>query len=146
MSRSGTTRSCRQWRDPIRKQQTRVIGVDMDLAGKVALVTGAQQGIGAAIAREFARAGADVAINWLDDENAAGQVADAVRAAGRRALLYQADVARLDATRAMVAAVERELGPIDVLVNNAGVFPRVAFLDMRESDWDHVLDINLKAA
>jgi NAD(P)-dependent dehydrogenase (short-subunit alcohol dehydrogenase family) len=118
----------------------------MDLAGRVALVTGAQQGIGAAIAREFAAAGADVAINWLNDEEAARQVADAVRAAGRRAVLYQADVARLDATREMVAAVERELGPIDVLVNNAGVFPRVAFLDMQESDWDLVLDINLKGA
>jgi NAD(P)-dependent dehydrogenase (short-subunit alcohol dehydrogenase family) len=118
----------------------------MDLTGKVALVTGAQQGIGAAIAREFARAGADIAINWLDDENAARQVADAVQETGRRAMLYQADVIRLDATRAMIEAVERDLGPLDVLVNNAGVFPRVNFLDMQESDWDYVLDINLKGA
>jgi NAD(P)-dependent dehydrogenase (short-subunit alcohol dehydrogenase family) len=118
----------------------------MQCAGKVVLVTGAQQGIGRAMALEFAAAGADVAINWLDDEAAATRVADGVRAAERRALLVQADVARLAAVAAMVAPVERELGPIDILVNNAGVFPRVAFLDMEEGDWDYVLDVNLKGA
>jgi NAD(P)-dependent dehydrogenase (short-subunit alcohol dehydrogenase family) len=118
----------------------------MELTGKVALVTGAQQGIGAAIAREFAAAGADVAVNWLDDESAARQVAEDVRKAGRRAAALHADVANLAAVREMVAAVERELGALDVLVNNAGVFPRVSFLDMAESDWDYVLDVNLKGA
>jgi NAD(P)-dependent dehydrogenase (short-subunit alcohol dehydrogenase family) len=118
----------------------------MDLSGKVVLVTGAQQGIGAAMAAEFAAAGADVAVNWLDDEVAAQRVAERVQAAGRRALLVRADVARLDAGPEMVAAAERGLGPVDVLVNNAGVFPRVPFLDMTERDWDHVLDINLKGA
>ena len=63
----------------------------MQLAGKVVLVTGAQQGIGRAMAREFAAAGADVAINWLDDEGAARHVAEEVRACGRRAILAQAD-------------------------------------------------------
>jgi NAD(P)-dependent dehydrogenase (short-subunit alcohol dehydrogenase family) len=115
------------------------------LEGKVALVTGAQQGIGRAIALALAAAGADVATNWLDDEKAATAVADAVRAAGRRASLHRADMARLDEVRAMVAAAAQELGPVDILVNNAGVFPRVAFLDMTEADWDYVHDINLKA-
>jgi 3-oxoacyl-[acyl-carrier protein] reductase len=118
----------------------------MDLAGKIVLVTGAQQGIGRATALAFAAAGADVAINWLDDEAAAAAVAAGVRAVKRRALLHQADVARLDAVRAMVAAVEAELGPIDILVNNAGVFPRVPFLDLEERDWNFVLDVNLKGA
>ncbi len=109
-------------------------------------MTGAQQGIGAAMAREFAIAGAGVAVNWLDDEGAAEGVADRVRSAGARTLLVQADMGRIEAVQAMVAAVEAGLGPIDILVNNAGVFPRVPFLDMGESDWDYVLDVNLKGA
>jgi len=114
------------------------------LAGKVALVTGAQQGIGRAIAIAFAAEGTDVAINWLDDERAAGEVADTVRARGRRAVLLQGDVGRPDAGPALVAATRAEFGGIDILVNNAAVFPRVNFLDMTEADWDHVVDINLK--
>src|ERR1700746_2312836 len=92
--------------------------LNMQFAGKVVLVTGAQQGIGAAMATEFAAAGADIGINWLDDEAGARGVADRVRAAGRSALPVQADIARKDAVDAMIAAVERELGPIDILVNN----------------------------
>ncbi len=116
----------------------------MKLGGKIALVTGAQQGIGRATALALAEEGADVAVNWLDDREAAEGVAQAIRAKGRRALPVQADVSRLDQVAAMVAATERELGPIDILVNNAAVFPRVAFLDMSEADWDFVLDANLK--
>ena len=118
----------------------------MQCAGKVVLVTGAQQGIGRAMAIEFAAAGADVAINWLDDENGADSAADQVHRYGRRALTVQADVARIEQTQAMVTAVEQGLGPIDVLINNAGVFPRVPFLEMTENDWDYVLDVNLKGA
>jgi NAD(P)-dependent dehydrogenase (short-subunit alcohol dehydrogenase family) len=118
----------------------------MQCAGKVVLVTGAQQGIGRAMAIEFAAAGADVAINWLDDERAAERVADHVRNNGRRALTVKADVGDIEQSQAMVVAAEQGLGPIDILINNAGVFPRVPFLEMAESDWDYVLDINLKGA
>ncbi|MBV9860994.1 MAG: SDR family oxidoreductase [Alphaproteobacteria bacterium] len=118
----------------------------MQLAGKTALVTGAQQGIGRAVALAFAAAGADVTINWLDDADGAERVAEAVRSHGRRAAAVQADMARLDQVRSMVAAAERALGPLDILVNNAGVFPRVPFLEMSERDWDYVHDINLKGA
>ena len=118
----------------------------MDFAGKVVLVTGAQQGIGRAMALEFAAAGADVAVNWLDDETAAQGVADQVRAGGRREILVRADVGQIQQVQAMVAAVQDGLGPIDVLINNAGVFPRVPFLEMTERDWDYVLDVNLKGS
>jgi len=117
----------------------------MKLAGKVALVTGAQQGIGAAIGRALAEAGADVALTWLDDQAGAEAVANYARQAGRRAHFIKADVARLADVEMMVAETVRVLGTPDILVNNAGVYPRVKLLEMRESDWDYVLDINLKA-
>jgi len=118
----------------------------MQLAGKVALVTGAQQGIGWAIAVAFAEAGADVAVNWLDDEGAARAAAEAIVAQGRRAVTIQANMADLAEVREMVLATVAELGGIDILVNNAGVFPRVDFLAMQESDWDFVQAVNLKGA
>ena len=118
----------------------------MRLAGKTALVTGAQQGIGRAIAVALARDGANVAVNFLDDEAAATRVAGEVREHGRQAMLVRGDVSRPGDVEAMVAAVVQTLGPPDVVVNNAGVFPRVAFLDMKEGDWDHALDINLKGS
>ena len=118
--------------------------MDMDLNGRVALVTGAQQGIGSAIAIALARVGADVAINYLDDAVAAESVAAGVRKMGRRAVLLQGDVASVAASTAMVTATMMQLGRMDILVNNAGVFPRVPFLQMTEQDWDFVIGVNLK--
>jgi NAD(P)-dependent dehydrogenase (short-subunit alcohol dehydrogenase family) len=117
----------------------------MKLAGKVALVTGAQQGIGAAIALALAGESADIAVTWHDNEAAAQAVVKGVRDKGRRAALIRTDVSKLAEIEAMVAETVRQLGPPDILVNNAGVYPRVPLLEMRESDWDFVLDINLKA-
>ena len=116
-----------------------------DLAGKAALVTGAQQGIGAAIAIALARDGAAVAINYLDGLAEAEAVAEAVRATGQRAVLVPADVSKPDAPAKLIDATIAAFGKIDILVNNAGVFPRVPFLEMKESDWDFVHTINLKA-
>lgn len=117
----------------------------MKLMGKVALVTGAQQGIGAAIAQALAEEGADVAVNWRDDQPAAEVVVAGIQKAGRHAHAVKADMARVPDIEAMVADVAAVLGPPDILVNNAGVYPRVPLLEMRERDWDVVLDINLKA-
>jgi len=114
------------------------------LDGKVALITGAQQGIGRGMALAFARDGADVGINYLDDPKAAEHVAAEVRKAGRRAALVAGDVSSVKQIDEMVRQVVQTLGGLDVLVNNAGVYPRVAMLEMREEDWDLLLDVNLK--
>jgi NAD(P)-dependent dehydrogenase (short-subunit alcohol dehydrogenase family) len=118
----------------------------MRLEGKVALVTGAQQGIGRAIAVALARDGADVGINFLDDASAAEGVAGEIRGLGRRAVTVQGDVSRPASVESMVRTVVDALGPPEVLVNNAGVFPRASFLELQEREWDHVLGINLKGS
>jgi 3-oxoacyl-[acyl-carrier protein] reductase len=116
------------------------------MTAKTVLVTGAQQGIGAAAARAFAAAGYDVAVNWLDDRAAAEAVAAGITAAGRRALLVQGSVGTAAECAALVQAAIDGLGRLDVLVNNAGIFPRVEFLQMTEAQWDAVLDVNLKGS
>jgi NAD(P)-dependent dehydrogenase (short-subunit alcohol dehydrogenase family) len=118
----------------------------MRLAGQVALVTGAQQGIGRAIALALGAEGADVGVSYLDDRAAAETVAAALRAAGRRAVLLHGDVARADQAAALAEGCAGALGRLDILVNNAGVFPRTPFLELTEADWDHVLDVNLKGS
>ena len=118
---------------------------DQTCAGKIVLVTGAQRGIGRAIAVRFAQAGADVALNYLDDKAAAESAAAEVVALGRRAVTLAADVAAPAEARSLVGAAERALGPLDVLVNNAAIFPRAPFLELTEDAWDTVLDTNLKS-
>jgi NAD(P)-dependent dehydrogenase (short-subunit alcohol dehydrogenase family) len=117
----------------------------MRLAGKVALVTGAQQGIGKAIALAYGREGAHVAVNYLDDRAAAEAVAAQIRACGPQALAVAGDVSQPTDVRDLVDAGVT-LGGIDILVNNAGIFPRVEFLDMTEAQWDAVLSVNRKGA
>src|ERR1051326_3696586 len=111
---------------------------------RIAFVTGAQQGIGRAAAIALARAGADVGVNYLDDEKAAKAVVREITALGRKAALVQGDVAIPAQAEAMTKTVAQQLGGLDILVNNAGVYPRVPFLEMKEGDWDYVIDVNLK--
>ena len=113
------------------------------LAGRVAVVTGAQQGIGAAIALAAAGAGASVVVNYLDDEEAAAAVVASAQSAGADAVAVQADVSQPAGIERLMAAADG-LGGVDILVNNAAIFPRTAFLDMTEADWDGVLTVNLK--
>ena len=118
----------------------------MRLAGKHALVTGAQQGIGRATVLALAREGADVAINWLDDRAAVDRLAAEVKSMGRNAFTVQGDVSNIKDVNRMVDAAYAALGGLDILVNNAGVFPRSPFLELAENEWDHVLSINLKGS
>jgi len=113
------------------------------LSGKTTLVTGAQQGIGAAIVRTFAREGANVVINWLDDQASAEALAAEARAVGVEAQLVQGDVSKPTDIERMMAATD-SLGGIDLLVNNAAIFPRVDFLEMTEAEWDTLMAINLR--
>lgn len=116
----------------------------MKLTGKVALVTGAGQGIGRGIAEVFAREGADVVINDICTGEKTDEVAAAVRSAGRRALVVKADVSkRVDVERMFAEA--QTLGPIDILVNNAGIETIVPFLELTDQQWEDVTNINLKA-
>lgn len=118
----------------------------MQLSGKSALVTGAQQGIGKATVLAMAREGADVAINFLDDSNAAEQIAGEVRALGRKAVAVQGDVSKAADVTRFVGEAHAALGGLDCLINNAGVFPRSPFLETTEAEWNHVLDVNLKGS
>ena len=118
----------------------------MRLEAMSVAVTGAQQGIGAAIARAAAREGAHVVVNWLDDEAGARAVAEDVAAAGMRAELVAGSVTDPEAVRRIVEA-GRDLGGsrgLGGFVNNAGIFPRVPFLELTGEDWDAVHDVNLK--
>jgi NAD(P)-dependent dehydrogenase (short-subunit alcohol dehydrogenase family) len=116
------------------------------LSGRAVLVTGAQQGIGRAIAIAAAAAGASVGVNYLDDERAAQDVADRVREFGQEALVHRADVSNVAEVGAMVDAFQDRFGGIDVLVNNAGIFPRSPVLSLAEEEWDQVVDVNLKGS
>ena len=118
----------------------------MKLEGQVALITGGSRSIGRAIARAFAQEGAAVAINYVRHAEEARSAVREIEALGRRALAVQADTAQSAEVRAMVDEVTARLGPIDVLVNNAGVQKRVFFLDLEEADWDWMLGVNLKGS
>ncbi|MCG8402218.1 MAG: 3-oxoacyl-ACP reductase FabG [Firmicutes bacterium] len=118
----------------------------MDLKGRVALVTGSSRGIGRAVAIELARRGADLAINYSGNAEAAEDTATQVREAGARAMAVKADVAAQEQVDAMIKKILDEMGRLDILVNNAGITRDNLLPRLREDDWDAVMDVNLKGA
>lgn len=112
----------------------------------VALVTGAAQGIGRAIALELSQAGYAVCINYFRHHQEALDLADALRQAGRESIAVQADVADSAAVSSMVRRIQAELGPVTLLVNNAGIAGQALFQDISDEQWDRYLAVNLTGA
>lgn len=115
------------------------------LKGKTAIVTGAGQGIGRGIAQVLAKEGAEIAVADLNQENAE-KVAAEISESGGKAIAIKCDVSVKSEVDVMIAKTISEFGRLDVLVNNAGIYPSKPFLEMTEADWDKVININLKSS
>ena len=118
----------------------------MELEGRVAIVTGSSRGIGRAIALELSKRGAVIAVNYAGNAAAARETAAAITDGGGRALAIQADVADQEQVEAMMKQILNEYGRLDILINNAGITRDNLLPRLRESDWDAVLNVNLKGA
>ena len=116
---------------------------DTSLHNRIALVTGGGRGIGKAISLALAEEGCDVAVNYVSRQADAEQTAEAIEALGRRALVVHGDVSKGADVKAFVAAVEKQLGPVDVLVNNAGRAAFESIEQMTEASWNDALQVNL---
>jgi glucose 1-dehydrogenase len=114
------------------------------LEGKVAAITGGDQGIGRGIVERFAADGADIALCYRSNKAGADEVVAAVQKLGRKAAAFQADVGNVDQGQKFITDAVAALGRIDILVNNAGLERRADFWDVTEADYDLVLDVNLK--
>jgi glucose 1-dehydrogenase len=117
--------------------------LELSLKGQRALVTGANSGIGAGVARALAEAGAAVVVNYVANDEIAGAVVKEIQGKGGRAMAIKADVAKEDQVQAMFRQMIDAWGSIDILVNNAGLQKDAAFHDMTLREWQFVLDVNL---
>ena len=114
----------------------------MRLKDKVAVITGAGQGIGKEIALAFAREGAKVVVTDITGKEK--EVAEEIKKMGREAIALRVDVSKMEDTNKMAEEALKAFGRIDILVNNAGIYPFKPFVEMTESDWDKVINVNLK--
>jgi NAD(P)-dependent dehydrogenase (short-subunit alcohol dehydrogenase family) len=122
------------------------VSADFSLAGQRALVTGASRGLGLHFASVLATAGADVALMARDRAALERAAADVGKATGRRAIAIAGDVTSAASVRSTLDQAEQTLGPLDILINNAGVAVSKPLLEHDEADWDRVVDTNLKGA
>ena len=115
-----------------------------DLSGKVALVTGASRGIGKAIALHLGELGAEVVVNYSSSENQANEVVELIKNIGRKSYKIKFDVSNEDEVNNSIETIIKESGSIDILVNNAGITRDSLLMRMKSSQWDDVLNTNLK--
>jgi len=115
------------------------------LEGQVALVTGAAKRIGRSIALRLAGDGADVVANYATSKTEAEEVVREIQGSGRRAIALQADVSRRADVQRLFAAVEKEFGRLDILVNNTGMFFEAKFEELTDEQWDRIMNTNLKS-
>ena len=118
----------------------------LDLSGRVALITGSSRGIGRAVAEQLAGQGAQVAINYQSQEEAAQEVVDQIKAKAGQAIALQGDVRRGDDAKALVQGTTERFGRLDILVNNAGTTRDTLLIRMKAEDWDLVHETTLKGA
>ena len=116
------------------------------LKEKIALVTGGNRGIGAAISLALAEAGSDVAVNFRMHAEEAEKICSKIRGLGRRAIAVQADVSSSDQVKKMAERIECELGAVNIVINNAAMIRPQKVEDITEADWDEMIDVNLKSA
>jgi glucose 1-dehydrogenase len=119
------------------------VAIHRPLVGQKALVTGANSGIGKAVAIALGQAGADVVVNYVDGDDAANAVVEEIKKSGSKAYAHQADVSSEEQVAAMFARMKQEFGTIDILVSNAGLQRDSAFHEMTLAQWSKVLDVNL---
>jgi NAD(P)-dependent dehydrogenase (short-subunit alcohol dehydrogenase family) len=120
--------------------------MDLQLKGRVALVTGGARDVGREIAMTLAAEGAAVAVNYSSSEEAAREVVENIKASGGSAIAYKADVADYEAVRTMVGRIVQEYGGLNIVVNNAGVVLRKPFSETMPSDWKRQIDVGLYGA
>jgi 3-oxoacyl-(acyl-carrier-protein) reductase len=118
----------------------------MELKGKVSIISGSSRGIGRATAIALAEAGSDVVVNYVSNADAAEEVVKRITQMGRRAIAIQADVSNREQTNAMVDRALAEVGPIQILVNNAGIARDRSFMKLSAENWHEVLLVNLDGA